>query len=110
MSKDCPINWTKEDGPYPCPFKHGSKDCSYNPIGGYNINYYQRMCVPQHVERFKHDSRDAVVTCKDCGKPIKTTVGEIERDSKLGIAEYRCYDCADEYYGWSLAAHIRGDC
>ena len=108
MSKTCPINWTKEDGPYPCPFQQDARRCSYNPIGfKYDL---KKNCIPQHLERFNHDSRDAVVTCKDCGKSIKTTVGEIERDSKLGIAEYRCYDCADEYYGWSLAAHIRGDC
>ena len=101
MTCKCPINWTSDDGPYPCPFRYGSNECS---------NPNTSRCIPMHMDRYRHDSRDAVVTCKDCGKFIKTTVGEIERDSKLGISEYRCYDCADEKFGWSLAAHIRGDC
>ena len=106
MPKTCPINWKIEDGPYPCPFKHGS-DCSYNPTKfRYEI---RKNCIPQHIERFNHDSREIAVPCSKCGKTCKTTVGEVDRDKKDCVV-YRCYDCADEDFGWSLAAHIRGDC
>lgn len=110
MSKICPINWKSEDGPYPCPFRHDSDKCSYNHVG-IGMDYYKKMCTPQYVERFIHDSREITVRCDKCGKSVKTTVGESERynGTSVEVVEQLCYGCADEKFGWSLAAHIRGE-
>jgi hypothetical protein len=94
MSKNCPINWTAADGPYPCAFRTAGY-CSY-----------AEQCVPLHNARYVHAITPVTVKCSRCGVDTSVATGVFERHN-LRCVETICGTCSMEDI--VLARHVAGE-
>jgi hypothetical protein len=104
LRKECPIAWTKEDGPYPCAFFQGGRICIWP------ADVVKGPCVPMHLPKYRHAQTTTTVPCCECGGPAEIQTGLLERYQATGGLKVWCRGCSKVVLdGEALAAHIRGD-